>query len=767
MQPVAAPAAPLVDASHASGTVSVAGDTLDATGRRAGLSVELHAIQTDGSLGPIVGSASTGADGSFSIAMPAGSSTADGTWMLQVRAGGVTLRAYLYPGTVRVDASSEAWVREVVAAAGRVLTFPGTPLTTVAQISGAFGLYADATGDQHAALSPSTAAAQLVQALADDHALAYVLNTLRVSNSLPSAGTGDIGAFYALSKTYAAFFVKDKAQQLQVSLADQFGVAMGADGAWQYTATIASQTNGKWTPLTGAGGSRRQSASRDYQSLPTTTSQDALVSGVVGEFPASSYPVQPGARQLDGRRIDATKLNFTGGTDIQPLAFSVNEQVGGVETVSIAAGTFRAVRVVTDTQIVVPKSATAVTTELVHTTVWLAPGVGILKETDQYFLDGVENTSSATTLELSGAYANGGVWPAQLAIGVDRLDRLTQTHFCPPVVLPALHRMVTVESGPTSQGSPTLALALWNIDTGLQVASQRVFAGFSTFCPIATGDLSSLLVPEAIQPNNLPYSDPTTAAAAAAQSDVIHQVSGADLSDIASYTLPAVPDATQPAKFRSAQLTALYAAADGSGQFMASFNQSLTLGVMPHYVQALGPGLAGPAANIGDQNDLLIGVDWSNGRAFSWQNATPQLLQAWTFAPGTGIDSVSTRTIRTGTSVPQLWYASTNLLHLNDGSTIRISDGGDGPKLPYASKDCGYGYGMLVCLDATADQLVKLDPDTLAVRSTVDLGSYLRSLSATPPDFRAPSDPNARGIQFLDDSTYSIRGYVVHVGRWR
>lgn len=767
VQPAAAPATPAVDTSRASGTVSVAGDTLDATVRSAGVSIELHAIQADGSLGPSAGVAATGADGNFSIAMPAGASTADGTWMLVVQAGGTTLRGYLHPGAVRVDASSEAWVREVVAAAGRVLTFPGNQLTTVAQIVGAFALYADATGDQRSALSPSAAAGQLVQALAKDHALTYVLNALHSSSSLPTAGTGDIGSFYGLSSTYAALFLKDKTQQLQVTLSDAFGAGIAPDGAWQYTATISAQTDGKWTPQMGAGGPRRMSSSRDYQSLPASSAQEVLLSGVVGEFPAASLPVHSGARQLDGRRIEATKVNFTGGTDAQPVAFSVNEQVMGVETVSISAGTFRAVRVVTDTQIVVPKSATAVASQRVHVTAWLAPGVGIVKEIDQYFLDGVEDTKSATTLELSSAHANGVVWPAQLTIAPDRLAVLTATGFCQPVVLPAHRRLVTVEDGPAIQGTPTLALALWDIDTGLKVGSQREFPGYLGLCPIATGDLSSLLVHEAVMKPNAAYSEPITAAAAAPQSDVIHQVNGADLADIASYRLPAVPDVTQPSKFRPAQLTALYAAAEGSGRFMASIIQSQPVLLSPKYVQALGPGLASPLASIGGETDLLIGVDWSNGRAFSLQNYNTPVLQAWTFAPSTGIDSASSRAIRTGKSVSQLWYASSNLLHLYDGSTIRISDGGDGPKLPYAANDCGYGYGMLVCVDAAADQLVKLDPDTVAVRSTVDLASYLRSLSVTPPDFRVPSDPNSRGIQFLDDSTYSIHGYVVHVGRWK
>lgn len=765
VQPAGAPAATQTDPSRAIGTVSIAGDTLDASGRKAGLTVELHAIQTDGSLGPVAGVASTGADGSFSIAMPAGSSASDGNWMLLARAGSVSLRAYLHAGTVRVDVSSEAWVREVVMAAGRVLAFPGAALTTATQIAEALGLYADATGDQRTALAPSAAADQIVQTLASDHALLYVISTLRSSGSLPAAGTGDIGAFYAMSDTYAAFLVDGTGRQLRATLSDSFNVKMSADGSWQYNVDVSSQANNQWTPVAGTAVTGRQSASRGYQTLRGSGAGVAAISTVIGEFPSQSSPVQPGARQLDARRITATQLNFTGGSDVQPLAFSVNEQVNGVESVTLGAGSFRAVRIVTDEQIVVPKSATAVTTTVLRTTMWVAPGVGILKEVDQVFVDGVEDKSSASSLELTSAYANGTVWPAQLTISRDHSSNAASTHYCLPVVLPALRRFVTVEAGPIVQASPTLALALWDLDTGMQVGTTRVFAGFSTYCPVAAGDSKSVLVPEAFLARNQNYVWPATAAAAAAQSDVVHQVSGKDLTDVAAYTLPAVPDATQASQYWPAELDALFPAPDGSGRFIAGFfqtNYAQSIGHSQHYVQALGPGLVSPAASVG--NETLLGTDWTNGRLFSMQSVDPSALHMWAFASASGVQPGSVRTIRIGSFVPQLWYASANLLHLNDGSTIRISDGSAGPKLPYASSACAYS-STLVCVDPTADQLVKLDPDTLAVQSRAGLGSYLRSLSLTAPDFRV-SDANARGMQFLDDSTVMLMGYVVHVGRW-
>ncbi|MEJ6004932.1 hypothetical protein WG899_05200 [Paucibacter sp. AS339] len=766
MQPASAPVAPALDTSRASGTVSVTADTLDASGRKAGVAVELHQIQADGSLGPIMGVTSTASDGSFSIAMPAGSSTSDGSWMLVAKAGSVSLRAYLYPGAVRVDVGSEAWVREVIGAAGRVLAFPGRPLTTVGQIAGTLGLYADATGDQRAALAPSAAADQIVRALASDHAMSYVVTTLRNTGTLPSEGTGDIGAFYAMSNTYAAFFVDGTGQQVLATLKDEFGRTMTADGSWGYNASFSTQKNAQWQPVAGSRANGRLSASRGYQTLTGSGTNVALVSYVVGEFPAQSFPVQAGARQLDARRITDTKLNFTGGSDIQPMAFSVTEQIGAVESISVGAGSFRAVRVVTDQQIVVPKSASTVTTLVLRSTVWVAPGVGVLKETDQVIIDGTEDKASASSLELTNAYANGTVWPAQLTIALNYRGPSVDMYYCVPVVFPALRRVVTVEYGPPVQSTPTLALALWDMDTGAQVGTTRNFSGILSKCPVPTGDSSSLLVAESFPPLNLNNPWPKTAAEALALSDVVHQVSGKDLAEMATYTLPAVPDAAQPTKYWPVVLDALFAAPDGSGRFVAGFykkNYFQTSGEPEHYTQVLGPTLASPLARV--DNELLLGVDWTNGRFFSSQNIDPLALRMRAFSPAGGVDVGAVHTIRSGNFVPQIWYISNSLLHLMDGSTIRISDGAPGPKLPYTSNVCALGYGTLVCVDSTTDQLVKLDPDTLAVQARAGLGSYLRSWSQPNPDFRI-SDSNGRGMQFLDESTLLIKGFVVHVGRW-
>ncbi|MFY7866301.1 hypothetical protein [Roseateles sp.] len=766
VQPAMAPVSPSIDKSRASGFVSVAADTLAPLGRRAGVSVELRPIQGDGTLGAVKGVASTAADGSFSIDLPTGGSTADGSWMLVAQVDGVGLRAYLYPGSVRVDVSSEAWVRQVAAAAGRILAFPDANLSVVSQIAAAFGLIADATGDQRASLALGAAADQLLSALSNDRALDFVASTLRKSGSLPSEGTGDIGAFYAMSNTYAAIFADDTGRQLQLVLKDEYGYQMAVNGTWEYNGTASVLKDGQWQAVPSSGGRGRLSPSRGYQRLPISDPQLALVSYVVGEFPSQSFPVQPGARQLDARRITDTKLNFTGGSDIQPLAFSVNQIVGAVETISLGIGSFRAVPIVTEEQLVLPKSASTVSTTVLRSTVWVAPGVGILKERDQVFVDGIEDKAGALNLELKSAYANKTVWPAQLTINAGKGTWASNNWYCLPIIFSNLRRAVTVEYGPVVQSSPTLALALWDIDTGLQIGATRNFSGFRSTCPVPSGDEMSLLAAEHLSPLDASDAWPKTEAAALALSELVHKVSAKDLSDMATYRLAAVPDVSQPSKYWPAALTALFAAPDGSGRFIAAYVKkgygSSTSG-LDRYIQVLGPAVASPVARVA--NEILLGVDWSSGQLYSNQNVDPLDLYVRSFSTADGVDQRSIRTIRSGRFFSNFWFASKNFLHLNDGSTVRVSDGSPGPKLPYKMDECAVGKAVLVCVDSGEDQLVKIDIDTLSVQGKAGLGSYLRSWSQSNPDFRI-SNSILRSPRFLDDSTLLVNGFVVRVGRW-
>ncbi len=768
VQPAAAPASESIDTTRASGTVSASADTLAAAGHQAGITVELHAIQTDGGLSATLASGTTAADGSFSIAMPTGKSTGDGGWMLVAQIGGSPVRAYLHSGAVRLDASSEAWVRAVATAAGHGLSFPSPSLTTLRAVARSLALYADATGDQRSTLTVSAAADDILKSLSQDPALQFVLTTLQTTGALPTAGTGDIGAFHAVVKDYAGSFVDDTHLQMLAYRTISYGTSVAADGSWSYNEYVASQANGQWTPIVGKGGGGRISASNEYEHVNGSGTAAAQLSTVIGEYPSHSFPVQAGTRQLDSRRITATGLNFTGGTDEQPLAFSVNETVTGVESVTLAAGTFRALKVVTEVQFVLPKSATTISNVIQRSTLWLVPGIGIVKDVEQVFADGVEDTSATGThIEATGAYAHNLSWPALISMKYNGYYGADVTRYCAPVLLPALRRYVTVESDVILNGSPQLALALWDLDSGQKIGSTRLFTAYSAQCPQAAGTSSSVLVAEAfLARNQAPYVWPADQASATAQSDIVHQVSGLDLSEVATYRLPAVPDPTHGNLYQPASIDALMPATDASGQFAVSTvmtNYWGLVGSTPEYLQILGPGVSSTVVNAGTVRTL--GADWNSGQLFTDTTATPFPLVVYPFTAAAGTWAASARTIGTGIPVAQLWYASAHRLHLNDGSTIELADGSAGPKAPFGTDSCGYALSVLICVDRANDQLVRFDPDTLTVTGTAPLASMLRAQSLTAPDFRSMS-LNFRSVVVFDASTVLIAGQTIHVGQW-
>ncbi len=766
VQPPAAPPPEAADTSRASGVVAVGGDTWDAAGRKAGITVALHAIQADGSLGPVRATTTTAADGSFALAMPAGTNTVDGGWMLMATSGGLQLRAYLHAGAVRVDASSDAWVRMVVATTGRLTVFTGSAVATLKDIVAALALYSDATGDQRSGLDPLLAADAIQQSLAQDHATRYVQDTLRNTGSLPTAGVGDVGAFFAQADGYAAFVTNGRGDRALLTLRGAYGVTMAADGSWSYRATPYQQANGQWTPVDGRASDGRLTPSRGYERMAPASPSQIQIGGVVGEYPSQSFPVRPGARQLDARRFTTTGLNFTGGTDEQPLAFGFTETAGAVETVTLAAGSFRAVRLTTEMTLVLPKTSATVTRLVERSTRWLVPGVGIVKELGQTLIDGAADPSSPDeALQLQSAYANGAVWPSRVTMTPARTSDPFST--CPAIVMPALRRFVTTEHGELASGTPRMALALWDMDTGARVGAARQFSGNQTYCLAAAGDGRSVLVPEAFSERNLLTIWPADAATATAQSDVIHHVSGADLSELATYRLPAVPEPNAPGLYRPAALASLYPAPDGSTRFLAGTVISTytgALGFAPQHVQVFGPGLASARADVGAT--LVIGADWASGRLYTTLNVEPYPLRLVPFTAATGADVAASRLVRTGLFANNLWHAGSQLLYLNDGRTIRVADGSDGPRLPYATVECATRAGQLFCLDHLGDRLVRLNADTLELQASADLGSFLRR-------FSNPAAPNfgelygTMPLTIVDESSFIVAGVELRVGRWR
>ncbi len=768
VQPPGSPAAEVVVPTQVSGTVSVTADTFDQAGHQAGFVVELHEVLADGSLGPAVASGATSTDGSFGYAMPAGASTADGKWVVVARPAGAVLRGYVYPGSIRVDVSSEAWARQVVAAAGKLVIFPNGATSTLKSLSRSIGLFSDSTGADYAGETLNTAPDKIVQALKGDHGMTYVLSTLGNTGALPATGTGDIGAFYGISETYGGEFIDGSGVTVLATLRSQYS-PMTIDGSWSFRQLQFSMVNGQWTQIAGAGFDARLTPDRWYTRLPQSGVGLTHLSNVVGEYPLQSFPLQSGARQLDARRIEHTGLNFTGGTTEQPLSFSSIETVGGVEVLTIAAGQFRTVRVIDDIEIGTPNSDGTVRRITLRSTMWVAPGAGIVKEVDEVLQDGVPIAGvSPETHVMSLGYVNGLVWPNRVSITRNFLQGISDSHRCATPV-PGTRRFVTIEPGePIVNGTSRLALGLWDMDTGAQIGPLRTFAGNSTSCPVAAGQSGSVLVAETFSERNLMSIWPADQATARSYSDVVHQVSASDLSDLASYRIAAVPDPVQPTLYQPAWVDFLSSAPDTSGKFlvgsvMSTYNQ--TSGTIPQYVQALGPNTASAVSNLGLV--LIAGADWSSGQIFTNQNSDPFTLRTTTFSLS-GADTASSRIIKTNFRDSSIWYTSTNYIHLTDGSTIRIADGADGPRLPFTANACGTGYGVLVCLDWRNDRLVRHDVDALTLVSTIPLASYLRSLAQVEPDYSSQSFIlTLFGIQVWDDSTFKIGGYDVHVGRWQ
>jgi hypothetical protein len=651
-----------------------------------------------------------------------------------------------------------------------LVIFPNGATSTLKSLSRSIGLFSDSTGADYASETLDTAPDKIFKALNGDHAMAYILSTLGSTGALPATGTGDIGAFFGVSETYGAEFVDGSGVTVLVTLRSQYSSPMTTDGSWSFRQRQFSMVNGQWTVIAGAGFDARLTPDRWYSSLPQSGVALTLLSYVVGEFPQQSFPVQPGARQLDARRIEHTGLNFTGGTTEQPLSFSSTETVGGVEVLTIAAGQFRAVRVIDDIEIGTPNSDGAVRRITLRSTMWVAPGAGVVKEIDEVLQDGVPIAGvSPETHVMSLGYVNSLVWPNRVSMKRNFLQGVSDSHRCATPV-PGTRRFVTVEPGePIVNGVSRLALGLWDMDTGTQIGPIRTFTGNSTTsCPVPAGQSGSVLVVETFSERNLMNIWPADQATARSYSDVVHQVSASDLSDLASYRIAAVPDPVQPTLYQPAWVNFLSSAPDGSGKFlvgsaMSTYNQ--TSGTIPQYAQVLGPTTASPVSNLGLV--LIAGADWSSGQIFTNQSSDPFTLRTTTFSLG-GADTASSRVIKTNYRDNPIWYTSANYIHLADGSTIHIADGADGPRLPFIANACGTGYGVLVCLDWKNDRLVRYDVDALTPVSTIPLASYLRSLAQVGPDY---SDQafilSLFGIDVWDDSTFRIGDYDVHVGRWQ
>lgn len=765
VQPPAAPAAEAVNASEASGVVGTSGDPMDPAGRLAGVTVELTEVLPSGNVGPVVASASTGAGGSFHIAMPAGASTADGRWLLTARPVGATIRAYVHSGAMKVDAGSEAWVRLVEFAAGRLLRFEGNAAATLKSVVRSVELFSGTQGLELAGMPVTDASASIVQALQRDRAMGYVVSTLTTSSALPSGGVGDIGGFSALSGTYAALFDDRGGVPTIVQLQPAFGSVMAADGAWSFVETHHNVVNGtRGAAIVGVGGSRRATASRLLGTVPASGVELTMLSNAIGEYPQRSLTLQAGDRQLDARRITSTGLNFTGGTDEQPISFSSIERVAGVETIDTTAGTIRVVRVVTEFEIAFPRSATTAGRVTARSTLWLAPRVGIVRALDQVLVDGVLDTSTPDEFHyLRQAWAGDEVWLNRVSLRANPVSaaRLTLRCFTP---LAGTRRFITVVNGPPNNGSPTLALELRDLDTGAQIGATRYFSGFASGCPVAAGDTGSVLVTETFFDRQAAVAWPAGQGTAQNASDVIHQVDSIDLQDIRSYALAPVADSVQAGQYWPGLVRSVSGAPGMSGALIVGLTQydSGDWSRQPLFAQVLQPGAAGPLVNLGRVQ--IVHADWAGGRLFTWENFGATTLRVTPFTTS-GANAAGTQVVTTGFVDRQPWYASGDLLVMLDGTSIRVSDGANGPSLGFDSDKCGLGSGRLVCLDWRNDRLLRIDPDTWAYHTVVPLGSYLRSLSVLGQDLSQQVN-YLGGIHVRDDRTFMFGGFDVHVGRW-
>lgn len=764
VQPPPAPAPETVNLADASGVVAAAADPLDGGGRQAGVAVELNEVLAGGGLGPVLARGLTGSGGSFQLALPAGASASDGKWLLTARPAGGLLRAYVHAGAVRVDVGSEAWVRQVVAATGRLVVFDASSAATLKSIARSLALLSDATGDASTGLTLDAAVGKLTQRLQRDEAMQFVLSTLASTGKLPLNGVGDIGSFSALSGTYAGSYTDAAGVPSIVTLRPLFGSVKAADGSWSFVSKHYDSVNGEpGAVITGAGGTFRSTPNRLLGVLPASGIELLLLSNAVGEFAQQSFPLQVGERQLDARRIIATGLNFTGGNDEQPASFSSIERVVGVESLVLASGSFRTVKMVSDWEIGVPTASGGVTRITARSTTWLAPGAGVVRTLDQLLVDGVLDTTTPDPVHtLQQAWANNQVWPNQVTLAPNRMNGIASSHICTTAV-PGTRRFVTVEAGPLVNSSPTLALALWDMDSGVQIGATRNFAGFSGGCPVAAGQTGSVLVTETFFVAQNATAWPASEAVAAAASDRIHQVSATDLQDLRVHALPAVPDTLQPTLYRPGVARFVDGAPDTSGSFVIGITQSDIYGGsgLTMFVQAVQPGGASPLRSLGTVR--LMAVDWATGRLFTKEGVQPFTMRATPFSPA-GADPTGTVDITTGIQDGVIWFASASQVYLNDGSAVRLSDGGPGQGLGFVRDRCGIGSGELVCLDPVNDQLVRFDPASGQRRGAVPLGSALRAQSLGV-DFRLLYSVLG-GIQVIDATTFTVTAYDLHIGRW-
>jgi hypothetical protein len=763
VQPPPAPMPEAVDGARASGIVTVAPDPFEASARRSGVLVELTEIRADGALGPVVASGLTTTEGRFSLTMPVGAATTDGKWLITAHPPEGVLRGYVHSGAMRIDVGSEAWVRQVVASAGRLLVFTGADAATLKSVCRAMVLFADTTGADYAGLALGVAADKIAQALSSDHAMSYLRSTLANAGALPAAGVGDIGAFSALSASYIGRFIDRTGAQSFVVTRPLFSSVMAADGTWEFEQKHYDSINGQiGSPLVGVGGTFRLTPSRLSGIVQASGVEGTLLSNAVGPFSLQSFPLQGGARQLDARRIDSTGLNFTGGNDDQPISFSSIERVEGVEVVATAAGPTRAVKVVGDVEIGFPSASGGVTRVILRSTVWQVPGLGVVKALDQFLENGVIDASTPDeTHELLQAWANNQLWP----------HRVTFTRsFYPPgsrcasVPVAGTRLVIRDEFGPLLGSSPTLALSLRDVQTGVQIGSTRTFAGFMGACPTAAGASGNVLVTEAFLDRRAATSWPSSQAAAASASDVIHEVSGATLQDVASYVLAPIADTSQPTLYWPAVANFVSGAPDATRRLVVGLNRVNNFGGPFDTVlaQVLSPTQTSPRASLGSVQITV--ADWTGGRLFIWEGFGQSALRATPFNSSV-IDVAGTRDIKTGFRGPFGWYASGDLLFLTNGSSVRVSDGGNGPVLGFTSSECGLGSGELICLDLRNDQLLRFDPSNWTQRNVVPMGSYLRSLSGVPPDYRQVTFIPS-GVQVWDGTTVTLGEYDVHVGGW-
>jgi hypothetical protein len=764
VQPPPAPASEVADHTRASGIVTVAPDPLDTSARRSGVPVELAEIQPGGALGPVVASGLTTTEGRFDLAMPAGASTTDGKWLITARPQEGALRGYVHSGAMRIDVGSEAWVRQVAASAGKLLVFAGADAATLKSICRALVLFADATGEDYAGLALDVAADQIVRALSGDHAMSYVRTTLAGTGALPAAGVGDIGAFSALSASYIGRFVDRSGTQTFVAARPLFSSVMAADGTWEFEQKHYDIVDGRiGSPTVGVGGTYRLTPSRLNGIVQLSGLEGTLLSNAIGQFSLQSFPLQAGARQLDARRIESTGLNFSGGSDDQPISFSSIERVEGIEVVAMAAGPTRAVKVVGDVEIGFPSTTPGgVTRVVLRSTVWQVPGVGVVKALDQLLENGVLDTSTADeTHELLQAWANDRLWPHRVTFTRSFYPPGTR---CAPVAVQGARRVISDEFGPPLNASPTLALSLRDVPSGAQIGVTRTFSGFLGPCPTAAGTSGNVFVTEAFLDRRAATTWPASQSAAANASDVIHEVSGTTLQDVASYALAPMADASQPSLYWPAVANFVSGAPDATRRLVVGSNRLNAFGgpFDALFAQVLGPAQAGPRISLGSVQLNL--ADWTGGRLFTWESFGQSALRVTPFN-GNAIDTAGTRDIKIRFGGPFAWYASGDLLFLVDGSSVRVSDGSNGPSLGLTSSSCGLGAGELICLDQHNDELLRFDPSNWTRRSVVPMGSYLRSLSAAPPDFtQLPSFMS--GVHVWDSTTFTIGDHDVHVGGW-